>query len=497
MNKIESYIDSVIPKNIPKSKQQKLKSEIESHIYDRIDFYTDIGYDTDSSINKALADMGEDEETKTSIRNDFEELHHEHIFVSVLTGLGMLFLHFLSFFFIYFYYHGFDDYVPAESGKGNAAGAIFGLVSTFIVIMALNLFYKKGYRKSLIALGISNLLTFYSNTYIFCVIYSLYEVIAFGSVKIISVKIPVDYLSEYIIHIISYCLLICFSLVSFGLTNRLKHYGKPEKHCKTTLIFCIVYLIFSVFIINFIAPSEMYFHFNPGWFNTGVDLPDASAKLIYDSIDQNTTASVLETQYGYTTIDKYVKKFDEDSAKKIIKNYEEMEFFFGEDYEVWFNPDFIEQNDDYDGNGFIYIQTDENGYIKSKGVGNAFKDLNFMVSSGHDDIPDCLNRFLSYDGGESLESVIDYFEKDQGLILGAFTTYTEIGEDNYYRIYLNGYTEVGLWGSKDEASCQAYIELWFKNGKLTEGKFHYPDFYYEEGVEGYSLAYNSYYTLAD
>ncbi|MBQ8782622.1 MAG: hypothetical protein IJZ57_02485 [Clostridia bacterium] len=81
MNKIESYIDSVIPKNIPKSKQQKLKEEIESHIYDRIDFYTEIGYDTDSSINKALADMGEDEEVKSSIRNDFEQIFKMNKFV--------------------------------------------------------------------------------------------------------------------------------------------------------------------------------------------------------------------------------------------------------------------------------------------------------------------------------------------------------------------------------------------------------------------------------
>ena len=74
MNKIESYIDSVVPKNIPKSKQQKLKAEIESHIYDRIDFYTEIGYDIGVSVDKALEDMGQDEETKNALRNDFEQI---------------------------------------------------------------------------------------------------------------------------------------------------------------------------------------------------------------------------------------------------------------------------------------------------------------------------------------------------------------------------------------------------------------------------------------
>ena len=81
MNKIESYIASVIPKNIPKYKQKILRDEIEAHIYDRIDFYTEIGYDNEASINKALADMGEDEEIKTSIRNDFEQVFKMNKFV--------------------------------------------------------------------------------------------------------------------------------------------------------------------------------------------------------------------------------------------------------------------------------------------------------------------------------------------------------------------------------------------------------------------------------
>ena len=50
MNKIESYIASVIPKNIPKYKQKILRDEIEAHIFDRIDFYTEIGYDNEASM---------------------------------------------------------------------------------------------------------------------------------------------------------------------------------------------------------------------------------------------------------------------------------------------------------------------------------------------------------------------------------------------------------------------------------------------------------------
>ncbi|MBQ8782620.1 MAG: hypothetical protein IJZ57_02475 [Clostridia bacterium] len=497
MNKIESYIDSVIPKNIPKSKQQKLKEEIESHIYDRIDFYTEIGYDTDSSINKALADMGEDEATKTSIRNDFEELHYERIWVSVLTGLGMLFLHFWSFFCNWGYYDGLDGYRPVVYGQGDTSGAEYGFITTFIVIMAIVIFYKKEYRKCLITLGVTNLLTIPISAYIYGAIFSLYEVIAFLAVKTMSIQYSViSYDCENAFYTISYCLLICLSLICFGLANKIRYNGKPRKGCKGIIVFCIVYFAISAFTIGFIVPAEKYFYFYPGWFNTEYDMPNESSKSVYNSLDENTKSDDIEKLYGYTTVEKYAKTFDEDTTEKIMKNYAEMQFFFGDDYEVWFDPDFIEEYDEFDGNGFVFIQTDEKGFIKSKGVGNAFSDLR-TVNIGHGNIPDWVETFLSYEGGEELESVIDYFYKEYGVIYGEFTTYTESGENRYYRIHCDGYTEAGMWNSKEEAYCDIYIELWFENGALTDGKLHYPDFYYEEGVEGCYLAYNSYYSLAD
>lgn len=58
--RIESYLDSVIPEKLSKRRQKLIREELRDHISDHIDFYTEIGYSEDESIQKALADMGDD-----------------------------------------------------------------------------------------------------------------------------------------------------------------------------------------------------------------------------------------------------------------------------------------------------------------------------------------------------------------------------------------------------------------------------------------------------
>ena len=67
INKIINYIDSIIPKNIPEKKRRKIYDEMFCHILDRIDYYEEIGYSEEQSTDKAIEDMGTDEETKKQI----------------------------------------------------------------------------------------------------------------------------------------------------------------------------------------------------------------------------------------------------------------------------------------------------------------------------------------------------------------------------------------------------------------------------------------------
>ena len=71
--RIESYLDSVIPEKLSKRRQKLIREELRDHISDHIDFYTEIGYSEDESIQKALADMGDDGGVTAMVKKDFEK----------------------------------------------------------------------------------------------------------------------------------------------------------------------------------------------------------------------------------------------------------------------------------------------------------------------------------------------------------------------------------------------------------------------------------------
>lgn len=75
--RIESYLDSVIPEKLSKRRQKLIREELRDHISDHIDFYTEIGYSEDESIQKALADMGDDGGVTAMVKKDFEKVYGE------------------------------------------------------------------------------------------------------------------------------------------------------------------------------------------------------------------------------------------------------------------------------------------------------------------------------------------------------------------------------------------------------------------------------------
>ena len=73
--RISEFIADYIPKRITKETRYKLQAELENHIYERIDYYTEIGYSEEESLEKALKDFGDDEETKEQIKKNLENIH--------------------------------------------------------------------------------------------------------------------------------------------------------------------------------------------------------------------------------------------------------------------------------------------------------------------------------------------------------------------------------------------------------------------------------------
>ena len=493
MNKIESYVDSVIPKNIPKSKQKMLRAEIEAHIFDRIDFYTDIGYDTGASIDTAIADMGEDEDVKSSIRNNFEELHFERTWWAVAVGILTVLISFISLLVEFSFDIDFNDsYGMPEKIK--VFPYLCSSIVTFLFVVFAIVLYKKGLRKCLLSLGLSSLISgAMFSTYLLSAVWkvSVYFLTKYTDISL-SISEDISYYGGVLIVLLA----VTYTGMCIRLANKIKENGKPKIKFRFVAMFSALYLIVCVVSINNLLPAAQYFSTYPYWFHTDFDTVSEQASSIYNQLENATTVEQTEkimADNGYISVDDYEKTLDKEVAKKFRYNFEQIKFFFSDDYEIWHNQQC--KNSDESGNGFVYILRDEKGLIKSKGVGNAFSNLR-TAKGNYGNIPDKVQTFLSYKSGEELTDILDYFNKEYGAIYCEFTTYTETGEDNYYRIVCNGHCPYGMWNSKGTI-LDIYIELWFENGALTDGKLHYPEFHYQEGEEGYSYSYDNYYTLAD
>lgn len=75
---VEDYLSSIIPDKIADSTKAELREEIEGHIYDKAEFYMEIGYDEETAFKKAIVEMGEAE----PVREEFSQIYKAkpHIF---------------------------------------------------------------------------------------------------------------------------------------------------------------------------------------------------------------------------------------------------------------------------------------------------------------------------------------------------------------------------------------------------------------------------------
>lgn len=97
MNNISNFIDDFVPKNLSKKRRFLLTTELENHIYEKVNFYKDIGYSDEESLKKAIADFGTEDETKDSIFNEFESLYAEKSIWGIISFFAILLMNYLCF----------------------------------------------------------------------------------------------------------------------------------------------------------------------------------------------------------------------------------------------------------------------------------------------------------------------------------------------------------------------------------------------------------------
>ena len=152
INIIINYIDSITPKNISKKKKQILHDELLCHILDRIDYYKEIGYSEEQSTDKAIEDMGTDEETKKYLYDEFEELYHERTWWAFIPSAIMLLLNYLCL--------PLDTWVTSADYNDEPTGwkILVSFAMLFVCFAFIRFAEIKRFRKMLVGIGLSNLI---------------------------------------------------------------------------------------------------------------------------------------------------------------------------------------------------------------------------------------------------------------------------------------------------------------------------------------------------
>lgn len=484
---VNEFINSFLPDNISKKKRQQLYDEMECHILDRADFYIEIGYDEETALAKSMECFGEENEMKESIKKDFEELYRERWYYAVIAGLIPLVFNLIAVFTGNFIHTA--DFVGAPS----AANVFMSSLFVCFVILQIMFCYKKGYRKSLIATGISNILiicTLIFALYPQSALYALPLNISYILEKLtpLIMKNPADDLPNIFSWYGTLLFLGGTALISFILAKRVKIKGRSEgKSLKGVAV--LAFIMCGMCFLNGLTykPAKEYFREYRTWFNPRNDTVTEKTLSVFDSLPLGCTykdATAYLEHLGYINTEDYIKTLSRNEKKMFRYNISEMDFSFDGEYIVFFEKE--RKSYSSDDNGFIFIKPDENGLISGKGIGVACPFEDKYGSKHHYcgkvfDTGKCEEDFISAEKGDSKYEMLKKFAEENGHLYSLFSE-TEKGiQKDYCRIH--------SYGSPSEHNLNDYnkdrdifIQLWFADGKLEKAAFEYYDFQYNKEV---------------
>lgn len=483
--RIESYLDSVIPEKLSKRRQKLIREELRDHISDHIDFYTEIGYSEDESIQKALADMGDDGGVTAMVKKDFEKVYGEKIWMPILAFVLTMLMLFAAI------YCGV--WILSADSKGSPG--VFEVIASFAIILVMSFAmvfaYRKGLKKTLLAIGIPNLLfgaTLISSGYPQPAIYALiYDVCLLLEETTPLTMYKVVDTAEYIVLIAGIAVDIGFAIVSVILYNRLRKNGVPEKSGKKKIIITASVLCAAAICLTLAyGKSENYFNkyeyvMNGYKFETSDGIckqSEAAFESIDLGMDYNEAVRRLRVQ-GYMPFDEYRKTQSREMSKRLKYSLGELELTVtDEGYTVFINPNiFYDDNDIYGrngSNGFVYLRADSDGCVESKGVGSgaAVKDKYGYVPdhhSGGSGGRSCYQNFKTVRVGDRKDEVMKKLAGENGDVFAKFVTLKNGEENEYCRV-----SHAGSYGS-DEIYCPVVVEIWFENEKLSDAKLYVLD----------------------
>ena len=473
MNNLGEFINSFLPDNIPKRKRQQLYDEMEGHLLDRADFYTEIGYDRETALRKSMECFGQEKEIKDSVKADLYGLYHERFYYAVLAGLIPLILNFIALF-TGNYVLSFDSLPTLD-----AVGVFMSALSVCFLILQTVFCYKKGYRKSLIATGISNLLIGCSYVFACYPQSSLYALLLNTSYALEKLTpLLTRNAVVYWIDILAWCgslaLLSVTAVISFILAKRIKRKGiserKPLKGLAVTALImcCVCFLSCAVY-----GSADRYFSQYIRWFDNENVTPDEEALAAFEAIALDGNYDEAGKQLGllgYISTEDYMSTLTASERKMFRYSLKELDFFFGDEYTAFFKTN----KSGY--NSFIFLRADEKGLITGKGIGVGSEYEDEYGSKRHycstdESSEECTANFEGLKKGDRQEEVLRKLTEGKGHFYTVFSEKEDGVQKDYYRIHSQEKADSVYYFDTD-----IYIQLWFTDGLLEKAHFETTDY---------------------
>lgn len=474
---VEDYLDSVIPEKISLKTQSELREELESHIYDRAEFYIEIGYDEETALKKAVEQMGETE----SVKRSFNALYYDSTPKAIFLFSGICIWNLLAVIAAWGYMNFVDPIM--YSLPSVAVLAVFLAVFVFLVVYTIKC-KRQNLRKQHIgivaAFVLISLGSFITSGIFFPIINAGKLVVRYVT------TFPGDGsdLDIYFANIIAVILFTVLSFIAYdkGSAFRKKPYRLSLKQITAILsALCLCFLVIYGFAV---AKYEWWYNQEEITETSEEEYISAIAaqqRDIYNGIEKGNDASKIEnrlTEAGFVkqkSYEAFIKSYIFPyTTEKLLE--ERISSSGGSGYSVFSYTHTMNDEDEYDDIiSCILVSYNENGEIIYKlfipDMDNDFSGCYLNYNDGYE----TREWYDNLQKGEDCETAFEFI-RNTGAIIIEDKKFEAENVESKYNIYLECYYPLKpdyidfLFNWREEVSYCYHIEIISEDDIITDYK---------------------------
>lgn len=462
---VEEYLNGVIPDKISDTLKYELYAEIESHIYDKAEFYIEIGYDEETAFKKAIDEMGDAE----SVKQGFNSVYKDSNLIAGICGIGILLCNLIALF------TGFPYFLIDTLSEPSAFVVLLSSLFTSAVLLIIFHARNNKHHNRLFAIGVATAVMV-----LFAIISNaVYQPVFYGigyNIACFIYEINGKYLIEIPQFLAPYGSFLFLFVIIFLCAKR------PKK-ARNLKILTALFLTLSILNTLGYYKLEMY-------------PEDATAEYIEETVcTYYPYYTEIKSDMTFEQADSFLRENGFVGTKEFLAYNKERDVSYGEDYYYTMALDDVEHllsKHLEEKDGEIYLTTDdcEVSYIDcciilSKDMKTKLVILDSpysLIERQTVKATKAREIFLSLNIGDS-KADVDKLTETMGFKLFEKSYIQKGKEITEYILEFESREEIPSWknffGVTYMEHCTIDTTIQFTDGKLTNGKMEYDLYNFE------------------